>query len=113
MRSIVSSFVHSLPVRCMVVRPRFASTASHLISTQEAAKLVGKPGVTFVDVRDPRLFQKGHIEGSAHMIEFFSYLALSTPQGTDHMKRTFEKLLRAKGITGDEHLVCYEDSLRG
>jgi thiosulfate/3-mercaptopyruvate sulfurtransferase len=38
---------------------------------------------------------------------------MSTPQGIDHMKRTFEKLLRSKGITGDERLICYEDSLRG
>lgn len=100
--------------RALASRRQFASAAKpHLVSTEEAASLVGKPGVMFVDIRNPMQYTRGHIAEAVHALEFFSYLGMTTPKGLDHMTRTFEKVLRAKGINGDEQLICYEDSLRG
>mmetsp|Transcript_67166 Transcript_67166/g.216673 ORF Transcript_67166/g.216673 Transcript_67166/m.216673 type:complete len:335 (+) Transcript_67166:110-1114(+) len=113
----IVSRVHARPLAalpaCRISLRAFSGRSAHLVSTEEANGLVGKPDVRFLDIRNPMQYTRGHIQGAANMLEFFSYLALSTPQGVDHMQRTFEKLLRAKGITGQEQLICYEDSLRG
>lgn len=85
--------------------------SSHVVSTEEASGLVGASGVRFIDIRDPRRFDAGHVPGASNIIEFFTYLATSSPQGVEHMTRTFQTLLREKGINGDERLITYEDTL--
>ncbi|KAJ1619340.1 hypothetical protein T492DRAFT_422288 [Pavlovales sp. CCMP2436] len=92
---------------------RAFSSASSLISTASAAALVGQPGVRFIDVRDPRIFDAGHVAGAANAIEFFSYLATSTPVGVNHLARTFERVLTEKGVLTTDRLITYEDSMRG
>lgn len=111
--SSVRAFSITFRVRGLRGYAAAASAASHLVTPKQASTMLGSSDVLFVDIRDPRAYQQGHIEKSVNMIEFFSYLALSTPQGVSHLTRTFEKLLREKGVTGKEHIVCYEDSLRG
>lgn len=90
----------------------FSSTSTPIVSTSEAASLVDQHDVRFLDIRDPRQFEAAHVPGAANCIEFFTYLAMSNPRGVAHMERTFEQLLRSKGVTGDERIICYEDSLR-
>ena len=45
-----------------------ASAGIETVPTEEAIKLVGKPGVTFIDIRDPReLWRDGTIPGAINV----------------------------------------------
>jgi rhodanese-related sulfurtransferase len=44
-----------------------ANAAVEKLSVDEAAGLVGKDGVVFVDVREPAEWQAGHVPGAVHV----------------------------------------------
>lgn len=84
-----------------------------LMSVKEAKKKIEEPNVKFIDVRDPRIYTQGHIPGAINMVEFFTYLAESSPRGVAHLQKVFTKLLQSQGINGDEQLITYEGMMRG
>jgi thiosulfate/3-mercaptopyruvate sulfurtransferase len=57
-----------------------------------------------VDVRQPRLYQRGHIPGAVNLPEFF----LSGLNGSSQVTQ-FAELLAKMGISPDVHVVAYDD----
>lgn len=82
-----------------------------LISPHEAVTLIGSEKVRFVDVRDPRVYAEGHIEGATNMIDLFTYLAMSSDKGVAHLTRTLERVFKSKGLNADDRIITYEGSL--
>ena len=77
-----------------------------LVTADEAEKLIGTPGVVFVEVdEDVSAYDKGHIEGAVRL-DWKTELQ-------DQVKRDFvdkaqfEQLLSAKGIGNDDTVVLY------
>ena len=73
---------------------------SFLISPQDAFALMNDKNekVKFVDIRDPRIFPSGHIEGATNVFDLFTYLATSDNDGVAHMQKTLEKVIKENGI---------------
>ena len=77
-----------------------------LVTADEAEKLIGTPGVVFVEVdEDVSAYDKGHIEGAVRL-DWKTELQ-------DQVKRDFvdkaqfESLLSAKGIANDDAVILY------
>jgi thiosulfate/3-mercaptopyruvate sulfurtransferase len=77
-----------------------------LLTADEAERLVGQPGVVFVEVdEDVSAYDKGHIDGAVRL-DWKTELQ-------DQVKRDFvdkaqfEKLLSAKGIANDDSVILY------
>src|SRR3954447_2690156 len=77
-----------------------------LVSAEEAEKLVGQPGVVFVEVdEDVSAYDKGHIDGA---VRLDWKTELQDQVKRDFVdKEQFEKLLSAKGIANDDTVVLY------
>jgi len=86
---------------------------SILISASSAASQLGDPKVKFIDVRDKAYYKTEHIPGAINVGEFFTYLAMSSQRGQDHLARIFTELLQARGVNGDEQLITYEGGFSG
>jgi thiosulfate/3-mercaptopyruvate sulfurtransferase len=87
-------------------------TQRSLITPSEAADLLARGApVVLVDTRDPEAYAAGHLPGAVNVREIFTYLATSTPEGLKELSTTFASLLGAAGISGDEEVVIYEDSM--
>lgn len=82
-----------------------------LIDACELDALMKSGPVVVIDTRDPEEFAKGHIPGAVNVREIFSYLATSTPEGTEAMAGMFAGLLGDAGLSGEEHAVIYEDAM--
>jgi thiosulfate/3-mercaptopyruvate sulfurtransferase len=68
--------------------------------------------VKFIDVRDSEAYFNGHIDGAVHANDFFTYLLrTSTAADTDQMRAYFQNRLGELGISGDEHVIFYEQSM--
>jgi len=106
-------------IRRLLLRPsgRNLSTMkknqSILISASQAALELGDPNVKFIDVRDKGYYRTEHIPGAINVREFFTYLAMSSQRGKDHLARIFKELLQARGVNGNEKLITYEGDFRG
>jgi thiosulfate/3-mercaptopyruvate sulfurtransferase len=77
-----------------------------LVSADEAERLVGQPGIVFVEVdEDVSAYDKGHIEGAVRL-DWKTELQ-------DQVKRDFvdqqqfESLLSSKGISNDDTVILY------
>jgi rhodanese-related sulfurtransferase len=60
-----------------------------LISAQDAHKLLHKPNVKFLDIRDPEEYKKSHIPGAYSANLIFTYLAKSDAAGIAELKKNF------------------------
>ena len=64
-----------------------------------------------IDTRTPEEYAAGHLPGAVNLREIFSFLATSTPDGLTHLQKTFADLFGSVGVSGDETVVIYEDSM--
>lgn len=64
-----------------------------------------------IDTRTPEEYAEGHLPGAVNLREIFSFLATSTPDGIQHLQKTFTDLFGSVGVSGDETVVIYEDSM--
>ena len=69
------------------------------------------PGAVVIDTRAPEMFAAGHIEGAVNINEIFTYLSTSTPEGLAEMRQKFADAFGAAGVSGDETVVFYEESM--
>ena len=83
-----------------------------LISVKDAYRLLNDNKSVFIDTRDPKYFGQGHIPVARKVNEIFTYLSTSDEQGKKEMSLFFEKVLKKAGITGNEHIITYEDCLK-
>lgn len=83
-----------------------------LISVNDAYDQYKSNKAVFIDVRDPKLYEESHIPNSRNINEIFSYLSTSDSKGQKEMLDTFEKLFQKAGLTGNEHVITYEDCLK-
>src|SRR4051794_20190248 len=77
-----------------------------LVSAEEAEKLVGQPGVVFVEVdEDVSAYDKGHIRGA---VRLDWKTELQDQVRRDFVsKEQFEQLLSAKGVSNDDTVILY------
>src|SRR4051812_22139077 len=77
-----------------------------LVSAEEAEKLVGQPGVVFVEVdEDVSAYDKGHIRGA---VRLDWKTELQDQVRRDFVsKEQFEELLSQKGVGNDDTVVLY------
>jgi thiosulfate/3-mercaptopyruvate sulfurtransferase len=87
-------------------------TNDPLISVEEAYDFWTKKNSVFIDVRDHKDYEVSHIPGAKNANEIFTYLATSDSKGKEELKNHFEMLFRKIGLTGNEHVITYEDSLK-
>lgn len=88
------------------------SLVKPLVSPAELDALIrGGENLVVIDTRAPEAYAVGHLPGAVNVHEIFTYLATSTPEGLETLKKTFSDLLGAAGVGGDETVVIYEDSM--
>jgi len=77
-----------------------------LVTADEAERLIGQPGVVFVEVdEDVSAYDKGHIDGA---VRLDWKTELQDQVRRDFVdKAQFEKLLSAKGIANDDTVILY------
>src|SRR3954452_3800923 len=82
------------------------SRADVLVTAEEADKLIGQPGVVFVEVdEDVSAYDKGHITGA---VRLDWKTELQDQVRRDFVNREqFEQLLSAKGISNDDTVILY------
>ena len=83
-----------------------------LINAKEAFELFKNKKSVFIDTRDPSAFSEGHIPGVQNINEIFTYLSTSDEKGNKDLSSTFEKLFQKAGLTGNEHVITYEECLK-
>jgi thiosulfate/3-mercaptopyruvate sulfurtransferase len=67
--------------------------------------------LVIIDTRTPEEYDAGHLPGAVNLREIFSFLATSTPDGIQHLQKTFSDLFGSIGVSGDETVVIYEDAM--
>jgi thiosulfate/3-mercaptopyruvate sulfurtransferase len=83
---------------------------SRVISVDEAAKLVGKKGVVFVDTRNYWKYAAGHIPGAVNL-ELYAFHWIDTSQtGMGAFARQMAMLLGAFGINNDAQVIFYQNN---
>jgi len=82
-----------------------------LISATELETLMRSEPVVVIDTRDADTYAAGHIPGAVNLREVFTFLATSSSEGLNELKRTFAQHLGAAGLSGAETAVFYEDAL--
>lgn len=82
-----------------------------LLSPVELANLMEKTPVVVIDTRDPDSYAAGHIPGAVNVRDIFTYLATTDTDGLDALADKFAELFGAAGISGEETVVLYEDSM--
>lgn len=83
-----------------------------LITPAELDAMVGRgENLVVIDTRTPEEYAEGHLPGAVNLREIFSFLATSTPDGLSLLQKTFTDLFGAAGVSGEETVVIYEDSM--
>jgi len=82
-----------------------------LYTPAEAHEKSIRGDAVLVDVRDPEVFQQGHIPGAVNIPEMFTTLSMTTPEGLQELQDIFVPLFRKAGIRNDQTVIVYEDSL--
>lgn len=83
-----------------------------LLTPQELDSLMAKgEPLSIIDTRSPADYASGHIPGAVNINQFFTYLAMSTPDGLRSLQETFARLLGEAGVGGDTRIVIYEDTM--
>lgn len=75
------------------------------------AKIKQNEDLVVIDTRTPEEYAAGHLPGAVNLREIFSFLATSTPDGIQHLQKTFTDLFGSVGVSGDETVVIYEDAM--
>src|SRR6201992_4377018 len=80
-------------------------TASELVTFAKSEPCV------VIDTRNPDAYAAGHIPGAVNLHEIFTFLATSTPEGMDELKKKFADAFGGAGLSGAETAVIYEQSM--
>jgi len=81
----------------------------HVISTEEASKLVGRKGVVFVDTRNYWKYIKGHIPGAVNLELFAFHWVDTSSEGVHAFAKMMAGLLGSFGIDEKTHVIFYEN----
>jgi thiosulfate/3-mercaptopyruvate sulfurtransferase len=82
-----------------------------LVSPEDLSKQFTVDPMVIIDTRDADAYAAGHIPGAVNLREIFTYLASSSPEGLEDLKKSFSAQLGAIGLSGKETAVFYEDSM--
>jgi len=82
-----------------------------LLSPVELSNLLEQTPVVVIDTRDPESYAAGHIPGAVNVRDIFTYLATTDTEGLDALQDKFAELFGGAGISGEETVVLYEDSM--
>lgn len=86
-------------------------TEQLLYTPQEVERLRQEGRVKLIDIRDQVIYRQGHIPGAVNAPEIFTYLSESTPAGLADLHTTFRQTFARAGVTRDQTVIFYEDSL--
>ena len=82
-----------------------------LVSPEDLSKQFTVDPMVIIDTRDADAYAASHIPGAVNLREIFTYLASSSPEGLEDLKKSFSAQLGAIGLSGKETAVFYEDSM--
>src|SRR4030081_3805874 len=82
-----------------------------LISAGELAEFLKKEPSVVIDTRNPDAYAAGHLPNAVNVHEIFTYLATSTPEGMSELKTKFADAFGGAGLSGEETVVIYEQSM--
>lgn len=82
-----------------------------LITSEDLNALMRREKVVAIDTRDAAAYAEAHIPGASNVHEVFTYLAKSTPEGVEALRRAFSEAFGAAGLSGEETAVIYEQSM--
>jgi thiosulfate/3-mercaptopyruvate sulfurtransferase len=83
----------------------------YLTSIETLAGLIGRDGISLIDVRSPAEYAEGHLPDAFNIHEIFTYLATADNGGYAAMRTKFAELFGAAGVCGEERVIVYEDAL--
>ena len=85
--------------------------AEILMSADELVAFKETEPCVIIDTRNPDAYAAGHILGAVNLHEIFTFLATSTPEGMDELKKKFAGAFGSAGLSGKETAVIYEQSM--
>lgn len=85
--------------------------AEVLISPEDLVTLSKTEPCVIIDTRNPDAYAAGHIPNAVNLHEIFTFLATSTPEGMEELKKKFADAFGGAGLSGDETAVIYEQSM--
>src|SRR5271155_3565020 len=83
---------------------------SHVISVDEASKLVGRPDVVFVDTRNYWKYAKGHISGAVDLELFAFHWVDTSKEGVEAFARQMASLFGSYGIDRKKRVIFYQNN---
>ena len=120
--NLVNRALSQFAPRWLSITPRLWSHSSKALPPFLHAQTVNsllveqQQNLKFIDVRPPEIYSKGHIPDAVNIHDIFTYLSVSDAddlQGErNKLASTFENLFQQAGISGDEVVITYEDSLK-
>ena len=85
--------------------------AEILMSADELVAFKNTEPCVIIDTRNPDAYAAGHIPGAVNLHEIFTFLATSTPEGMDELKKKFAGAFGSAGLSGKVTAVIYEQSM--
>ena len=82
-----------------------------LISADELTTFMKSEPCVIIDTRNPDAYAAGHIPAAVNLHEIFTFLATSTPEGMEELKKKFADAFGGAGLSGSETAVIYEQSM--
>ncbi|MEJ2061184.1 MAG: sulfurtransferase [Gammaproteobacteria bacterium] len=86
-------------------------TINALVSPSELQQMIASQPVVIIDTRSPDSYAAGHIPGAVNIHEIFTYLATSSKEGLEELRGKFSEAFGSVGISGEEPVVLYEESM--
>lgn len=84
---------------------------SVLFSPTQIQEMLSTKDTVFIDVRDRKDFEAGHLPGAVNMPDIFTYLAETTEDGLKTLQEKFADLFSGYGLDGRKTAIIYEDAL--
>lgn len=109
--SKVLSFISIIAVVILITAPSFAGSKI-LITQEELAKIIGKPGVVIVDARGEKSYNKKHLPGAVNLpfdlIVSLRDEGVIKKSGVPLPLEKAEKIFAERGISNDSRIVVYD-----
>jgi thiosulfate/3-mercaptopyruvate sulfurtransferase len=83
----------------------------YLITAAELKAKLSTDKITLIDTRDESVYGTGHIPGAVNIHRIFTYLATEKNGGLALLAKTFIEEFSAAGISENDSIVIYEDTL--
>jgi thiosulfate/3-mercaptopyruvate sulfurtransferase len=83
---------------------------SHVISVDEASKLVGRPDVVFVDTRNYWKYAKGHVPGAVDLELFAFHWVDTSKDGIEAFAKQMAGLFGSLGIDRKKRVIFYQNN---